>query len=135
MANELLADAHIFPDWHCVIIQDLDTLDSAQSGQGGPCSASAHEVIVETITSDEAIDNNQDVRVRIYSGSDATGVGEMIFDGSLEFDSGYIAVGNVSDTGIREHKVKLPRAGKTRVQIIVDEPSRATEVNVLIHLT
>lgn len=127
--NLLILETEVFPDYHRVYIEDFDTPDGAESGESAACTYTDHSVLVRTITADEAIDSDTDIRVRIYQGASEQPLGERIYSGELMLDSGYLAVGNAEDT-----IAKCPfELGETiRLQIFVDRPSAAREVNVLI---
>ncbi|MDF3338226.1 hypothetical protein P3H80_12390 [Mycolicibacterium septicum] len=126
--NVLILETEVFPDYHRVHIEDFDTSDGAESGESA-CTHTDHSVLVKTITSDEAIDSDTDIRVRIYKGTSEHSLGEPIYSGELTLDSGYLAVGNSEDT-----IAKCPfELGETiHLQIFADRPSAAREVNVLI---
>lgn len=141
--NELLLDVDVFPDYGQVIIKDLGTQDLPDGwGLDERFVASAHAVYILTMTADEAEMANRGVQMRVLRGSDHDGLGELIFDQELTFESQILAVGQILHDADNLHKVQLAGSGPFQVRIFTSSniPSEgldwpiegATEVNILI---
>ncbi|MFD6199541.1 hypothetical protein ACFWE3_22840 [Mycobacteriaceae bacterium NPDC060252] len=142
--RELLLDVNVFPDYGQILIEDLGTskLPSPGDGDDDRFIASEHAVYVLTMTADESDMANRGVRVRVLRGSDQDGLGELIFNQPLTFDSQILAVGEILDVDDNLHKVELPGRGPYQVRIFTASsiPSEglewpiegATEINIVI---
>ncbi|MGJ6121622.1 hypothetical protein QN239_03495 [Mycolicibacterium sp. Y3] len=107
--NEMLLDVEVFPWGSYVSIEDLETLDQAGVPEGAKtdtwCWATAHAIDVYTLSPDESDDAERLVRIRVYRGTNSTGLGEQVFDGELELTTGILAVG--SDLGAPPEEQQL----------------------------
>ncbi|TDZ79674.1 hypothetical protein DE4585_03422 [Mycobacteroides salmoniphilum] len=141
--NEVLLDVNVFPDYGQVRIEDLGTKEVPDGwGVEEAFIASEHAVYVLTMTADESDMANRGVRVRVLRGSDQDGLGELIFNQPLTFDSQILAVGEILDVDDNLHKVQLPGRGPYPVRIFTASniPSEelewpiegATEINIVI---
>lgn len=142
--NEVLLDVNVFPDYGQILIEDLGTgkLPAPGDGDDHRYVASEHAVYVLTMTADEADMANRGVRVRVLLGSDHEGLGELIFNQPLTFDSQILAVGEILVGEDDLHKVQLPGRGPYPVRIFTASniPSEglewpiegATEINIVI---
>jgi len=109
--NELLLDVHVFPWGSTVSIEDLDTEDQAGVPDGAKttiwCWSTDHAIDVYTLSGDESDDAERLVHVRVYRGTDPTGLGERVFDGNLELTTGILAVGAYIGTPPPEQQLNL----------------------------
>jgi hypothetical protein len=102
---------------------------------GGYTTHNDYGVLVYTTSTDEAVYREQDVRVRVYRGSDPTDLGTLIFDRDLIItDPPQLAVNQTltDEPGEGGGLASLSRAGATRVRIYTKPPADADEVNVLV---
>lgn len=129
--NEILLDVEIFPDYGRIEVSDVQRRDSPDSeGRTTGIASTDHTVAVFTMSADQAVDNDQNVRVRVYRGTD-TDLGAMVFDQNIEFTDpprlGVFAL--LDDEG---PEVPVEHTGPVRLQIFINPPQEAEEVNVLI---
>ncbi len=97
-SNVVLCDAQIEPDGAVVVIEDLGANGMLGTyihpdvtiEQGMP----GHALWIHTMSADECSVAGRLVRVRVLTGSDKTGLGELVFEGHLELSSGVLAIGN-----------------------------------------
>jgi hypothetical protein len=102
--------------------------------QTGRLRLLAHTVDVFTMSVDQAVRNDQDVRVRIYRGDDSNGLGTMVFDDSLIFTGEprlavYQPLADVDEGD----EIPIDRTGPVRIQIFVhppEKPKRSTSSSV-----
>lgn len=140
-SNELIAELSIFPDHGTILIGDAGNNvfpDTPPTRGEGLVTASEHTLLVLTMTADTADDLGRDVTVRVYRGSDAAGLGDLAFDGTLTFSEPNLAIGEILDTAEDRPKVPIDRTGPVRLQVyarntIPGAPaSDATDINVLL---
>src|SRR5438128_1808632 len=78
-----LLDVMVFPDYGCVEIGDVGSrnVEAAPSGTrlDGPTNSTDYAVYLYTMSVDEAIQRDQDVRVRFYCGEDRSELGTLVF--------------------------------------------------------
>ncbi|WP_176138363.1 hypothetical protein [Mycobacterium sp. D16Q16] len=138
-----MLDVNVFPDYGQIRIEDLGAKEVPDGwGVEEAFIAREHAVYVLTMTADEADMANRGVQVRVLRGSDHDGLGELIFDDRLTFDSQILAVGEILDIDDNMHKVQLPDGGPLQVRIftVSNIPSDglewpiegATEINIVI---
>jgi hypothetical protein len=130
--NELLLDTKVFPDYGRVEISDVGGRDSPDSGgQVIGVAHTDHTVAVFTMSADQAMESGQDVSVRVFRGTDARGLGTLVFDGPVVFsDPPRLGVYQLLDDDGQE--VTIDRTGPIHVQIYVKPAQDAEQVNVLI---
>jgi len=81
-----LLDIAIFPYYGQIEVSDVIGCDLPQSyGQTTGAVFTDHTVDVFTMFVDQAVERDQNVRVRVYRGSDTTGLGSLVFDRDIEF--------------------------------------------------
>jgi len=132
--NELLLDTEIFPDYGHIELSNRDERDIPEgSSADGPVAFTAHTVDVFTMSVDQAVHNDQDVRVRIYRGTDGSSLGAMVFDHNIEFTGEpRLAVYQPLADADEGEEIPIERTGPVRIQIFINPPQDAEEVNVLI---
>ena len=82
--NRLLLDTEIFPDYGQIDLSNRDERDIPEgTSADGPVAFTAHTVNVCTMSVDQAVHDDQNVRVRIHRGTDGKGLGTMVFDDDL----------------------------------------------------
>ena len=134
--NELLLDVEVFPDYGQIEVSDVVGRDLPQSyGQTGGVVFTDHTVDVYTMSVDQAVDTDQNVRVRVYRGSDTVGLGAMVFDRAISFTDPprlgiYQPLTDEPEDG--GGAVVIERSGPVHIQIFVNPAQDAEEVNVLI---
>lgn len=140
--NQLLAEFDVFPDYGTVVIEDAGKTvipDDVPTRGVNLVAASDHTLTVLTMTADAADDLGRDVAVRVYRGTDPTGLGELAFDGILTFSEPSLAVGQILGLPEDRHIVAISRTGPVYVQIywrntIPEVPaSDATDISILIN--
>jgi hypothetical protein len=132
--NELLLDTEIFPDYGHIELSNRYERDIPEgTSADGPVAFTAHTVDVYTMSVDQAVHDDQDVRVRIYRGTDSSGLGTMVFDDNVIFTGEpRLAVYQPLADADEGEEIPIERTGPVRIQIFVNPPRDAEEVNVLI---
>ncbi|OCB58907.1 hypothetical protein A5722_06135 [Mycobacterium vulneris] len=138
--NELLLDVMVFPDYGCIQIGDAASWTTVDPPGGGPMDGgfttyTDYGLYVYTMSTDEAVHRNQDVRVRVYRGTDDKDLGALIFDRDLMITSPpQLAVNQTlsDEPGEGGGLAPLSRAGSTRIRIYTKPPKDADEVNILV---
>lgn len=132
--NRLLLDTEIFPDYGQIDLSNRDERDIPEgTSADGPVAFTAHTVNVFTMSVDQAVHNDQDVRVRIYRGTDCDGLGTMVFDDDVTFTGEpRLAVYQPLADDDEGEEIPIERAGPVRIQVFVNPARDAEEVNVLI---
>jgi len=130
--NELLLDTTVFPEYGRVEISDVAGRDSPDSGgRVAGVAYTERTVAVFTMSADQAMDTGHDVSVRVFRGTESRGLGTVVFDGPVSFsDPPRLGVYQLLDD--EGDEVPIDRVGPVRVQIFVNPPTEAEEVNVLI---
>ncbi|AQA03915.1 hypothetical protein BVC93_17430 [Mycobacterium sp. MS1601] len=134
--NELLLDVEVFPDYGLVEVTDVGGRESPEEGgQEYGVLLSDHSVGVFTMSVEESLERDQDVRVRVFRGSDQNGLGTLVFDRNLIFSDPpklgiYQPLADDPEDG--GGSVSIERTGPVRIQIFVDPPHEADHVNILI---
>lgn len=132
--NELLLDVAVFPDYGHIELSNRAERDIPEgTSADGPVAFTAHTVDVFTMSVDQAVRNDQDVRVRVYRGDDSNGLGTMVFDDNLTFTGEpRLAVYQPLADADEGDEIPIDHTGPVRIQIFVHPPKEAEEVNVLI---
>ncbi|AQA03914.1 hypothetical protein BVC93_17425 [Mycobacterium sp. MS1601] len=136
MTNELLLDIEVFPDYGQIEVSDIGGREGTQGpGREYGVSYSDHTVDVFTMSVEESLARDQDVRVRVFSGSDQSDLGTLVFDRNLIFSDPpklgiYQPLADDPEDG--GGSVSIERTGPVRIQIFVDPPHEADHVNILI---
>lgn len=130
--NELLLDAEVFPDYGRIEVSDVHGRDSPDSqGRTSGVAYTEHTVAVFTVSADQAMTLGRGVAVRVLRGANVADLGTLVFDGAVSFTSpprlGLYQL--LDDAGV---EVPIERTGSVRIQIFVNPPRDAEEVNVLI---
>jgi hypothetical protein len=132
----MLLDVEIFPDYGQIDVSDVTGRDLPEgTSADGPTAFTDHTVYVYTMSVDQAVDSGQNVRVRVYRGDDTANLGTLIFDRDIEFaDPPRLGVyqpltDEPEDGG---GSVPMERSGPVHIQIFINPPQDAQEVNVLI---
>jgi hypothetical protein len=87
--NELLLDIEVFPYYGQVEVSDVIGRDLPQSfGQIAGVVFTDHTVDVVTMSVDQAVERDQNLRVQVYRGTAAEALGTLAFDRYLEFTEG-----------------------------------------------
>ena len=147
MAIELLFEGEIYPDGSQIKIEDPGTSDIPEGvTEGAAFDASDSSVSVYTMSADEAEMIERDVIARVYKGTDADGLGGMIFDQTLTFTQSFLGVGEILHDEDELNHIPLERNGPIRLQIFTDNAIKSvtypdhgerpvsgpSEVNILI---
>lgn len=134
--NELLLDIAAFPYYGQIDVSDVAGRDLPEgTSADGPTAFTDHTVYVYTMSVDQAVERDQNVRVRVYRGSDTTGLGSLVFDRDIEFTEPprlgvYQPLTDEPEDG--GGAVSIERTGPVHIQIFINPPQDAEEVNVLI---
>ena len=134
--NELLLDVEVFPDYGQIEVSDVVGRDLPQSfGQIAGVVFTDHTVDVFTMSVDQAVERDQNVRARVYRGTETAALGTMVFDRDIEFTEPprlgvYQPLTDEPEDG--GGAVSIERTGPVRIQIFINPPQDAEEVNVLI---
>jgi hypothetical protein len=129
--NSLLLETEIFPDYGVIILEDVGTLD-LPDGPFDEALASDHQISVRTMPTDQAVAEERNVHVKVLKGEEPDGLGKMVFDGKLTFTNPVLGVGQILDDPEELDTVPLDKSGPVHLQIFVNPPKDATEVNILI---
>lgn len=141
--NELLAEFDVFPDHGSVLIGDAGEIvvpDDVPTWGVNMATASDHTLMVITMSADMADELGRNVAVRVYRGTDPTGLGELAFDGTLTFSEPNLAVGEILIDVEDHHHVAINRTGPVRLQVywrntIPEVFPDPTDLNILINDT
>jgi hypothetical protein len=141
--NELLAEVDVFPDHGSILIGDAGknvTPEDVPTWGVNVATASEHTLMVLTMTADDADDLGRDVTVRVYRGTDPTGLGELAFDGTITFTVPSLAIGEILIPVEDRHHVAINRTGPVRLQVywrntIPEVAPDPTELSILINDT
>jgi hypothetical protein len=134
--NELLLDVEVFPDYGQIEVSDVAGRDLPDSlGQTAGVVFTDHTVDVFTMSVDQAVDNDQNVRVRVYRGDDTRDLGTLVFDRDIEFTDPprlgiYQPLTDEPEDG--GGSVVIEHTGPVHLQIFINPPQEAEEVNILI---
>ncbi|MGV9801749.1 hypothetical protein ACWDTP_27255 [Mycobacterium sp. NPDC003449] len=136
--NELIATFDVYPDYGQVLVEEAGNPAGVPDDSDGKVAVNDHSVVVSTMTSDAADTFGRDVVVCVYRGSDGTGFGELVFDGTVIFTEAALAVGEILDLPEDLHRVPIDHTGPIHLQIytrntIPEVPaSDPTDINILI---
>jgi hypothetical protein len=146
--NELLAELDVYPDHGTVVIEDGGRSDPdtqiVPNGRHwaypGSVRANEHSIHLVTMSADIADRIGRDVKVRVYRGTDASGLGTKLFDGALNLTEPSLAIGELLVEPETLQRVNVGHAGLTRIQIyaqnsvpsLQDEPGIPTDLNILV---
>lgn len=141
--SEVLLDVNVFLDYGQIPIEDLGTKEVSDGWSGDEkFIASSHMVYVPTMTADETDMAKRGVQVRFLHGSDRDGLGELIVDQPMIFDSQTLAFGEILVGEDWPHKVQLAGTGPFQVRLFtasnipsegLDWPIEGVaEINVLL---
>jgi hypothetical protein len=141
--NQLLAEFDVFPDYGTVVIEDAGKTvvpDDAPTDGVNLVTATDHTLTVLTMSADMADEFGRNVAVRVYRGTDPTGLGELAFDGTLTFSEPRLAVGQVLSLPEDRHTVAISKTGPVQLQIywrntIPEVFPDPTDLNILINDT
>lgn len=141
--NELLAEVEVFPFHGTVVIEDAGRTvlpDDVPTRGVNMVTASDHTLTVLTMTADTADNLGRDVAIRVYRGTDPTGLGELAFDGTLIFSEPSLAVGDIVSGPEYRHQVAINRTGPVRLRVywrnsVPEKTYDPTDLNILINDT
>ncbi|MGJ6127070.1 hypothetical protein QN239_31260 [Mycolicibacterium sp. Y3] len=141
--NQLLAEFDVFPDHGTVVIEDAGKTvmpDDVPTWGVNMATATDHTLTVLTMSADMADEFGRNVAVRVYRGTDPTGLGELAFDGALTFSEPSLAIGQILSLPEDRHKVAISRTGRVQVQVywrntIPEVFPDPTDLNILINDT
>jgi hypothetical protein len=141
--NELLATFDVFPFHGTVLIEDAGKTvmpDDVPTWGVNMATATDHTVSVLTMSADTADELGRDVAVRVYRGTDPTGLGELAFDGTLIFSQPSLAVRDILSGPDDRHQVAINRTGPVPLQVywrnaVPDKTYDPTDLNILLNDT
>jgi len=101
-------------------------------------TATDHTLTVFTMSADMADELGRDVAIRVYRGTDPTGLGELAFDGTLTFSEPSLAVSGILSDPEDRHQVAIYRTGPVRLQVywrntVPEKTYDPTDLNILIN--
>ena len=126
--NELLLDIEVFPDYGQIEVSDVVGRDMPESyGQTVGAVFTDHTVDVFTMSVDQAVNNDKNVRVRVYRGGDTTEMGALVFGRPIEFTNPprlgvYQPLTDEPEDG--GGSVPIERTGPVHIQIFATRPQK-----------
>jgi hypothetical protein len=125
LMNKMLAEIDVRPLYAQVVIQDVETNDLPDWGDGNECLVfTDHSIYVATQP-----DYEGDVRCTLYFGATDIEQKELVFDGNLVLESGELEFG--SKLAGKFARVAVGK-GMMRIRIYLNDRMRASEVIALL---
>jgi hypothetical protein len=136
IANELLAQATMIPDYHQVRIAALGSRTVPEfDDDADEYLADETSIHVYTFADDQDEHADRTVDIYVYRGTDTTGLGRLIFDTPLNFPQPELTFGSGLVAEDDRHHVLLNRRGAIPIRVLTREsqPGNGTDIiNVLI---